>query len=87
MPDRFANHAGGLESPATGGFAVVPGDGADLPEVTRAIYVGGAGNLAVVMVSGEEVSFSGVPGGTVLPVRVRRIKATGTTAMAIIGLL
>jgi len=87
MPDRFSNHAGGLESPASSGFPVTPADGTDLLEVTRAIYIGGSGNLAAVMMSGEDVTFNGIPGGTVLPVRVRRIKATGTTATAIVGLL
>lgn len=87
MPDRFADHAIGLESPASHGFAIAPSDGADLVETTRAIYVGSSGNLAVTLASGAEVTLTGIPGGTLLPVRLRRIRATGTTATAIVGLL
>jgi hypothetical protein len=87
MPDRFSDHAIGLESPATHGFAVSPSDGSDLTETTRAVYVGASGNLAVTLSSGADVTLTGVPGGTLLPLRLRRIKATGTTATAIVGLL
>lgn len=86
MPDRFADHAPSLQSPATTGFAVTPADGTDLPEVTRAIYVGTSGDVAAVLASGAELIFTGVAGGTVLPVRLRRIKATGTTAGTLVGL-
>lgn len=87
MPDRFANHAASLDSPAASGFAITPSDGADLAEVTRAVYVGTAGNLAVTTLTGEDLLFVGVPGGTFMPVRLRRIKATGTTASAMVGLV
>lgn len=87
MPDRFANHAASLDAPADTAFVITPNDAADLADTTRAIYVGGAGNLAVTMVSGGDVILSAVPAGTVLPLRVRRVKATGTTATAIVGLL
>lgn len=86
MPDRFSDHAIALESPATHGFAVTPNDGADLAEITRAIYVGASGNLAVTLASGADVTLAGVPGGTLLPLRLRRIKATGTSATSIVGL-
>lgn len=87
MPDPFSDHAPGLESPATNGFAITPADGADLSATTRAIYVGGTGALAVTLSSGNDVSFAGLPAGTLLPVRIRRVKATGTTATALVGLL
>lgn len=86
MPDRFADYALSLESPAITGFAITPSDATDLADVPRAVYVGGSGTIAAVFPSGAEVVFSGVVGGTVLPVRLRRIKATGTTATALLGL-
>lgn len=86
MPDRFADYATSLESPALTGFAATPSDGADLADVTRAVYVGGSGNISVVFQSGAEVTLVGVVGGTILPLRVRRIKATGTTATGLVGL-
>ncbi len=87
MPDRFEFAQSGLDSPATHGFAVSPSDGADLPETVRAVYVGGSGAISAVLASGAEVLFSGLSGGTVLPIRARRIKSTGTTATLLVGLL
>jgi hypothetical protein len=87
MPDPFSSHAPGLESPAAHGFPVTPSDGADLIDVTRAIYVGGSGNLALTLLSGATLTFTGVAGGTLLPLRARAVKATGTTATSIVGLL
>lgn len=87
MSDRFASHAGSLEAPASGGFPISPSDSTDLVEVTRAVYIGTGGAIAGIMQGGEEVTFISVPGGTLLPVRLRRIKATGTTATALVGLV
>jgi hypothetical protein len=65
MPDRYAQTAIALSSPATHAFPITPADLADLPETTRGIYVGGSGALALKMPSGAVVTFSGVPQGTV----------------------
>ena len=59
--------------------AVTPSDTVDLPQFS-VIYVGGAGNVKVTTAQGTAVTFTGVNGGTVIPVRVRRVWATGTTA-------
>ena len=59
--------------------AVTPSDTADLPQFS-VIYVGGAGAVKVTTAQGTAVTFSGLNAGTVLPVRVRRVWATGTTA-------
>ena len=44
------------------------------------VYVGGAGNIVVELYGGAVVTFMAVPAGTVLPVRVRTIRQTSTTA-------
>jgi len=85
MTDRFAAFQPSLSGPASTGFTVVPDDATDLPEATRALYVMG-GNLAVTMLSGAEFVLSGLPDGSLLPLRVVRVRATGTTAGAIVGL-
>lgn len=87
MPDRFASHATSLDAPADTAFTITPNDVADLTDTTRAIYVGASGHLALTTASGSDVTFTNLPGGTVLPVRARRIKATGTTATGLVGLL
>lgn len=85
--DRFASHARGLSAPADHAFAITPDDGTDLSYVTRALYVGSAGAVTVVMAEGTTITFSGLFAGQVLPVRVRRVLATGTTATALVGLV
>jgi hypothetical protein len=87
MPDRFESTATGLTAPASHGFAIAPSDSADLTEVTRALFIGAAGSVSVVMASGAALTFSNLAGGTVLPIRARQVKATGTTATSIVGLV
>jgi hypothetical protein len=51
----------------------------------RALWVGGAGNVAIVMSDGSVVTFTGVAAGYMLPVGGVRVNATGTTATAIVA--
>jgi hypothetical protein len=44
------------------------------------LYVGGTGNVAVVTIGGDNITFNGVPAGTTLPIQVIRLRSTGTTA-------
>jgi hypothetical protein len=73
-------------------FEIVPDNDNDLEKNTQAIYVGTAGNITVHMVRNddsalpEEITFSNVLPGTILPIWVRRVLATGTTAGNLIGL-
>ena len=87
MPDRFDSTATGLDAPASHGFAITPHDSNELAETTRALYVGTAGSVALVMASGAALSLVNVAGGTILPLRVRAVRATGTCAGALVGLL
>jgi hypothetical protein len=86
MADNYAGRAGGLGAPARGGFAVTPSDTVDLPRETRALYVGVSGDLSLVTADGSPVTLGGIPGGSLLPVRATRVKATGTTADQLVGL-
>lgn len=71
--------------PAVYAAAITPADGTDLPSPCRSIYVGVTGNIALVTVGGNTVTFSNVPVG-VLPVQARRVLATGTTATTMIAM-
>ena len=84
--DRYEDFARSLIAPAEDGAAVTPADGADLAQVTRAIYVGQGGSVSVQLASGAQVALAGVPAGTLLPLRARRVRATGTTASGIVAL-
>ena len=87
MPDRFASHSSGLASPARDGFAITPSDDTDLAETVRALYVGVGGDLCLVLAGGAELVFANVAAGAVLPLRAARVKASGTTADALVGLI
>ena len=66
---------------------MTPSDTQDLPQVTKAIYVGTGGDIALVPVQGAgPVTFRNVPAGAILDVRVRAIRISGTTASDIVGL-
>jgi hypothetical protein len=86
MADNFASRASGLGAPARGGFAVAPSDSVDLPHETRGIYVGGSGDLALLLVDGSAIVLAGIVGGSLVPVRATRVKATNTTATLLVGL-
>jgi len=47
------------------------------------LYVGGTGNVSVITIGGDQITFNGVPAGTTLPIQVVRLRATGTTATLI----
>lgn len=73
-------------APAHSAAAVTTSDSTVLP-ITRALYVGGAGNLAVTMGEDENnVTFVGVLAGMVYPLQVSKVLATGTTATNIVAL-
>lgn len=76
----------GVESPAGNAAAISKDDNNDLTAVTRGIFVGGAGNIVVTMLGGGDVTFTGVVAGTILPIRVTRVKSTNTTATNMVAL-
>jgi len=66
--------------------SVTPSDTVDLAQLSEAIWVGGAGNVALVQSNNKVVTFTSVPAGAWLPLQARRINATGTTATAIVAM-
>jgi len=85
MADQFKYHSSGLDSPATRHFTVTPADGSDLANIPRALFIGGAGDVAIRDGAGTDVTYT-VPAGVLLPIRAVRVLATGTTATGIVGL-
>ena len=86
MTDKFANFATAPCGPLGGGFAVTPSNSTVFAQPTRAVWVGGSGNLAVTYLDGTTDTLQGVPAGTMLNIRVTQVRATGTTATAISAL-
>lgn len=68
--------------------SVTPNDSTDLSlGACRALWVGGAGNVAIIAEEDDTVVvWSGVPAGTILPVRAKRVRSTSTTATNILAL-
>jgi len=84
-----ANASNGITDPSSLYFAVTTSDTADsgdMAYVSRALYIGVGGDLVAVRTDGTEVTFVGVAAGTIVPIRAKRVKATGTTAASIVAL-
>ena len=73
--------------PASGVFVITPSDTENFVKTTRSIFVGGGGNLSVLAADGSTAVLAGVPAGSVLPIAVRRVNASGTSATGLVGLL
>ena len=83
--DRFETFAAGLTAPATDGAPALPSAAEDFAQVSRALWIGGAGDLDLVLADGARVVLAGVPGGILLPVRARALRG-GTTATGVVAL-
>lgn len=75
-----------LDGPAYRGFTITPDDATPFTYLTRAIWVGGAGNVVVVWSDDTTSTLVGVVAGTLLPVRAKRVNSTSTTATSMVGL-
>ena len=65
---------------------ITPHDSNNLSDITHAILIGGAGDIAAVMESNQVVVLKGLPAGAWLPIAARRINATNTTATNLVAL-
>lgn len=73
--------------PATDAVSITPNDSTVLSPAPRALYINGAGGtLTVITVAGTTIQFTVVT-GQILPLAVQTVKATGTAATGIIGLI
>lgn len=65
--------------------AVTPSNSTNFAEC-RALFVGTAGDVAVVARDGGVATLKNVANGTVLPIRAIRVNSTNTTATDIVAL-
>lgn len=72
------------KSSARGGASVTPSDSATIGR-TRALYIGGAGDVAVRFSNGATATHASVPAGSTLMVEVDKVLSTGTTATNIVA--
>lgn len=64
----------------------VKSDTVDLPIIALSILVGVSGTVKVTTVGGDTVTVTGTPAGGKIPLAVRRIFTTGTSATGLVGL-
>ncbi|MHA7820218.1 MAG: spike base protein, RCAP_Rcc01079 family [Erythrobacter sp.] len=87
IDDPFAGTTNSLISPALDCFEITPDDSSDLTTATKAIYIGIGGDIVLRAVgSDSDVTLRNTIGGSIIDVRVRAIRSTGTTATDIVGL-
>lgn len=85
--DAFHDLAPSSITPSENCFPIMPNDLEELPFLTKAIYVGKGGDLVLVIGNSQvAVTFRNVVQGSVLDVRVRAVKSTGTSAGDLVGL-
>lgn len=65
--------------------AITKSDTVDLAYAAEEVYVGGAGTVACVLLDESVVSITAVAGGRI-PLQVRRINSTGTSATVMVSL-
>jgi len=75
----------GKTEPAYDMASVTTSDSAEI-DPTRGLYIGGAGNIKVDTAAGTTVTLNSAAAGSVLPIRVKKVYATGTTATNIVAL-
>ena len=66
-----------------GATAVTPSDTVNLA-TPSVIYVGSGGNVKVTTAQGDDVTFTGMLSGSIIPVQVIRVWATGTSATSLV---
>ena len=84
--DNFETLLPGLETPPDHAFSITPHDSNELAYVTRGIWIGGDGDLVVITKHDETVTFANAVAGTIVPIRAKIVKATGTSATSLVGL-
>ncbi len=88
MSDKYKNALRTIDSVCEDADNIVPNDAVDLPRTSRALYVGSTGDITVQLVNSvTSITLKNVVAGSLLPLRIKRVFATSTTATALIALL
>jgi len=74
----------GMTDPGYDAAAITPSD-TDPTGNVRALYVGGAGDLKVQTIAGNDVTFADIVAGSIIPIRCKRVYSTGTSATNIVA--
>lgn len=76
-----------VSSPSRNPFTITPSDSTELTVIPKGIYVGTGGTVVLLGdTATANATFVNVQSGQIIPVRVRKVFATGTTATNLVGL-
>lgn len=76
------------EFSAVRAFDITPSDATEITTLHKGLWVGGSGDVRVQMWEGGSiVTLAGAVAGSLIPIRVKKVYATGTTATNIVALL
>lgn len=88
MADPYSGFSGSITAPASSAYVITPSDVSAIDPLPRAIRVGTGGDIIIrAMGSSVDVTLKNVADGETIPIRCQYIRATGTTATDIVGLL
>jgi len=88
MADTFEQkHPEDLVTPGRKLFAITPHDTNEVANIPRALWVGTGGDLSVIAQDDSTAVVLKVQSGSLVPVRAKIVKSTGTTATDIVGVL
>lgn len=84
--DRFEDFRDSPAHPSRCPFSVIPHDTAPLPLIPKGLYIGMGGDVTLRGVDGkEDVVYRNLPDASYIAVRALHVRASGTTATAIVG--
>ena len=78
--DDFSDQPLVMTYPARNLEVVTKSDTTKLFRVSRALWIGTAGNISVLTAGGQTITISNIQNGTLLPIQVQRVNSTSTTA-------
>jgi hypothetical protein len=86
--DKNARLHDTTDYPARSLRAVTPNNSTDLDFVPKALWIGAAGNVAILAFEDSAaVTLVGCQAGQIIPVRAKRVLSTGTTATSIVAMI
>ncbi len=86
--DLQAQRGDTVDFPAKNLRTITPNDSTELAFIPKALYVGTGGNLTIMAQEDTvAVTLTNIPAGSIIPVRVKIVLATGTTASGIVALI
>ena len=84
MTNPFEGRAPNLAGPARDMLPITPSDSTDLANICIGLYVESAGSIVFTSEAGE-IRTINVPDFSIIPVAIRRLHATGTSATGLHG--